>query len=752
MRKRSSRKSLIAVMVPLSLLVIVITVLIQASMYSYFVKIYSDALCDVESDVLKQKSNNLLYLTENIKSLNNEVRLNDIVMQLCYKRELNTPELIQAQNQLDTVRISSSLVQSIYLINKNTREVHVTMDKGNRLYSFDDFYDQEIFEYMGNIKSYGTYTPVARELSMPDGKTMPVLTYYLYDYFLESEKMDGIILINIPIGWLEKKIDAKEAGYYQEGNDLIVVDEMSRVILSTGGLPFGESLESNGFVERILSSEADKGNFQQEIGGARYLISYYKYSNMDWNFIGVKSYSSIEEQLRPIRVFTVVAGLFIFCGGMAGVWLLSRQIAGTYQRMTDDMEKLEQENKIHAFARKNDFIRGLLKGSTRIGRKEMENQYQKYAMQTKPFDSYFVALFEIDRFMAFCKAYNLDERIQLMNAAANILKDSFGSYYVTDSAVISENQIVLLCNVKEVSEIIQISGTVQEIVKQVNRKIQDNQMVGFSCALSSVGDSCLELDALYEEVVTSIQYRYIMGYKSFLFPDILPEKSHSYDVVNGKQMVNDIINAVGKGKLDDVDRLLGEYLESIDSAFPYEIKILIINIVIQLNNKVPEMEVPVDIEDFSMERLIQDVLNTETIEETKQVVLKICHEISRLAEERKKGKYDLLIREIKEYIAVHAPEENMSINLIAENAGLSIGYLGRIFKKAEGVSVSEYIMQVRLERAVELLRDSEISINSIANQVGFLNNSYFYYIFKKNFNMTPNQWRTMELDRKNIQE
>lgn len=750
MKKRTYKRSLTAIMIPLSLLVVIITVLVQASMYSYFVKLYTNVLCDVESDVLEQKSNNLLYLTENIKSLNNVVRLNDIIMQLCYKEDFDTFELIQAQNQLDTVRISSNLVQSIYLINKNTKEVHVTMDKGNRLYSFDEFYDRDIFEYMGNIKSYGTYTPVARDLTMSDGKTMPVLTYYLYDYFLESETMDEIILINVPIGWLEKKIDAKEAGYYQDGNDLIVVDGDSQVVLSTGGLPFGENLKSKDFVEQVLLSENEKGNFLQTIDGSRYLVSYYKYSNMDWNFIGVKSYSSIEEQLNPIRIFTVFAGLFIFCGGMVGVWFLSKQIAGTYKRMSVNMEKLEEENKNHTAARKNEYIRSLLKGSIGSGKPEMESNFRKYILQTQPFESYFVALFEVDRFKAFCKAYNLDERTRMMKAASELLRDCFSGYYVTDSAVISENQIIVLCNVHEVSEIIQIYGTVLEIVKNINQQIEDKQMMGFSCAISSVGDTCRELVTLYEEVLTSIQYRYLMGYKSFLFPDMLPEKAYTAESVNRKQTVGDIVSAVGKGKIDEVERLLEEYIESMDSASPYEIKILIINILIQINNMVPEMEVPVDIEDFSMERLINDVLNTETVEETKMVVLTICREISRMAEERKKGKYDLLIREIKEYIADHASEESLSINLIADNAGLSIGYLGRIFKKSEGVSVAEYIMQIRLERVEVMLRDGEISINSIANQVGFLNNSYFYYVFKKKYNMTPNQWRTMELAKKNL--
>ena len=62
----------------------------------------------------------------------------------------------------------------------------------------------------------------------------------------------------------------------------------------------------------------------------------------------------------------------------------------------------------------------------------------------------------------------------------------------------------------------------------------------------------------------------------------------------------------------------------------------------------------------------------------------------------------------------------------------------------EGKSVSEYIMSVRLEKAEELLKNSQISINTIATQVGFVNNSYFYSVFKKAHGVTPNQWRAAD--------
>lgn len=153
----SGKKYFVRVMIPFSLVMVLITVFFQGAMYGYFVRTYSGALCDVETDMLEQKSNNLIYLTENIKSLNNSIRLNYTVMEMCYKEEMDIYNLIEAQMQLDTIRVSSDLIHSIYLVNKKTKEIHVSSDRINSLATYSNFFDQDIFRYIEDVNSFGTY-------------------------------------------------------------------------------------------------------------------------------------------------------------------------------------------------------------------------------------------------------------------------------------------------------------------------------------------------------------------------------------------------------------------------------------------------------------------------------------------------------------------------------------------------------------------------------------------------------------------
>lgn len=68
------------------------------------------------------------------------------------------------------------------------------------------------------------------------------------------------------------------------------------------------------------------------------------------------------------------------------------------------------------------------------------------------------------------------------------------------------------------------------------------------------------------------------------------------------------------------------------------------------------------------------------------------------------------------------------------------------FKKAQGVSIIEYLMQCRLKEAQLWLRQSEMSVSMIAANCGFSSMPYFYKYFNKNMGMSPTQYRATYSD------
>lgn len=85
--------------------------------------------------------------------------------------------------------------------------------------------------------------------------------------------------------------------------------------------------------------------------------------------------------------------------------------------------------------------------------------------------------------------------------------------------------------------------------------------------------------------------------------------------------------------------------------------------------------------------------------------------------------------------------ENITIEDLAQSAGTSRKALTTVFSNLTGFSPKDYLIYYRISKAVDLLRDPNLSIEMIASSVGYNDQFYFSKQFKKNVGMTPSQCR-----------
>lgn len=98
------------------------------------------------------------------------------------------------------------------------------------------------------------------------------------------------------------------------------------------------------------------------------------------------------------------------------------------------------------------------------------------------------------------------------------------------------------------------------------------------------------------------------------------------------------------------------------------------------------------------------------------------------------------LRQITNWIAEHAAEE-FSLERLAEQAGLSRFHFQRLFKAATGVSPSQYHINLRMEEARRLLRETKMSVIDVALEVGYTNPSHFAQLFRRETGLSPSDYR-----------
>jgi len=104
-----------------------------------------------------------------------------------------------------------------------------------------------------------------------------------------------------------------------------------------------------------------------------------------------------------------------------------------------------------------------------------------------------------------------------------------------------------------------------------------------------------------------------------------------------------------------------------------------------------------------------------------------------------------LIRTIADFIEERL-QENWTVKQLAEQFGLNASYLSVLFKREMGKTISEFVQETRIRRAIQLLQDPSIKVYEVADRVGIQTTAYFTYLFKKMVGCTPQEYRDYRYD------
>ncbi len=135
--------------------------------------------------------------------------------------------------------------------------------------------------------------------------------------------------------------------------------------------------------------------------------------------------------------------------------------------------------------------------------------------------------------------------------------------------------------------------------------------------------------------------------------------------------------------------------------------------------------------------IFETIQTIKKIDEMKEYIKRVISGIVDNVSRNKKAAISKFVEKALEYIHDNYANEDMNIKEIAEHVYVNYGHLCFLFKRETGMTMNDYIVNYRMNKAKELIENGANYIADISNRVGYINPNYFGKCFKKHFGLSP---------------
>jgi two-component system response regulator YesN len=134
--------------------------------------------------------------------------------------------------------------------------------------------------------------------------------------------------------------------------------------------------------------------------------------------------------------------------------------------------------------------------------------------------------------------------------------------------------------------------------------------------------------------------------------------------------------------------------------------------------------------------------NIKTMEHLREQTHKIFSSVLTFRDSQSQDQYKGLIRQAKEYIEHQFMNPELSLNEVAAEVNLSASHFSFVFSQTSGQTFKEYLTEIRIKTARELLRMTGLRSADIGYRVGYNDPHYFSSVFKKHTGFSPIEFRS----------
>lgn len=305
--------------------------------------------------------------------------------------------------------------------------------------------------------------------------------------------------------------------------------------------------------------------------------------------------------------------------------------------------------------------------------------------------------------------------------------------------VINSTQIVFMVSGKR--KIASDKIIAEDLFKTFHTCLLDKDVKWF-VAVGKEVDSQEKVKESYQAALEALKCLSYKGWKCIAFVEEVPDKSKNVKL--DRELTNSFSDAV---MLKDKERAL-QILEKIYQQLLGQHAVLnndVRYLYYTLNKVVIRANQTYHLGDARWAMEDSDTMFIDHAETLLEIHEYLCQMLIVITSREEDQKNTFICNKITDYILENYRDTTISITNLADYVYLTPTYLSNLFKKNIGITIGQYLVDVRIEHAKQYLKDPRLKLYQIAPLVGYEDANYFAKIFKKKTGITPSEYREKHL-------
>lgn len=685
-------------------------------------------------NVLSSSAHGEQAITKGTKNVFDNISFDPALFDLLNYEDVQPHRLLAGLSQLSIYRQSNYFIDSIYLYNPHNNTVYISSPNATlAVQTLAEFYDREAAELFENYSMYENMQPVSRRLtvSYPTMEDLGFISYLRYNTLAKPSE-SSVIMINV-----RQETFFEQMYTPLEGVDtgLMLVDKDGASQLAAAEpRPKGEQQ----VVQRVLDYRQSDGVFIMDADGSKTLVCYRPAFGGYWTLIftanqnQMLSLLEMREYFLWIFIFAVVLGVLL-----SACIILFRRLAAAHRRQQQMIEKAQKTERAAAHEQRRKLILEALHAGNDAEKARFVpalNQAQIILDESK---STRLVLMVVDY-------YNTDvaqeydtakERAMLKYGICNIAEELLEENGICFACYENDSRCVaLLQNMAD-------EPALNEALIHFQQQVEEALKITVSLFVSADIYTAEKIPAVYEQLCNYMPYKQLFGPASMLPLNILEMRElqpGAFPDDSMKHVVSDILSM----NLPQALLTLRNILDEISQYSYKSFQLFLMQVLTGVDNALEKLQRNNLVDDsLQTSLLVYGLSGLECIDDIHAGLGQVFGQIEAAVTGKQNGRHEQLLLQMQEIVEREYQDRSFSVNVVADEIGMSAAYVGRLFKRWKGVTLVEYILDVRMQHSRRMLEQTDLPVANIAEEVGFGDTPYFYKVFKKVNGVTPAVYR-----------